>query len=820
MSAFAEIILPLPLANTYTYLIPEEIRNTICKGMRVIVPVQRKFYTGIVFSLHDNRPSYSLKNIAYLLEDKPLLNETQLKFWKWIADYYQCSLGEVYKAAIPAGLKLESETLVKLNDKILEEYIKTDNNLTKREQEITEYLKGRGILTIKEIEKPIGIKNVLPSIKQLLDKQIIEVTEKVERNYKPKTITYIRLNTKYSENISTILAALHNSKKQAALLTTFVDKLKRSNKTCDTFVIEKKDLLEQSNINAAILNTLVEKEIFIKEELEVQKEDKCDFSGISNNLNTYQKEAIGEIKKAWQKTDTVLLHGVTSSGKTEIYIHLIQDVVKKGKQVLFLLPEIALTTQITNRLRKVFGDKLGVYHSKFSDAERIDLWHNLLNKEKYDVIVGVRSSIFLPLNNLGLIIIDEEHESSYKQYDPAPRYHARDAALMFSHFYGIKTLLGTATPSFESYYNVINKRYGLVEIKKRHKDIPLPNIEIVDIKDLRRKKMMKGLFSPLLIEKIKETLDNKEQVILFQNRRGYAPFLECNKCGYIPKCNNCDVSLTKHKKTNVLSCHYCGYTISVPQKCPNCKEGELVDHGFGTERIEEEVVNLFPMAKVQRMDLDTTRSKNGYETIIREFEDKKIDILIGTQMISKGLDFEHVNIVGILNVDNILNFPDFRAYEKAFQLIIQVSGRAGRSGRQGNVILQTSDPENPIIKQAIENNFQQMFQEQMEERRLFKYPPYYKLIYISLKHPREEIVEEASKRMAVLLVKSFGNRILGPENPPISRIQRYFIKRIILKIENNASQSKAKEIVTTIKRQIISMPTFGSIHISIDVDPM
>jgi primosomal protein N'' len=538
-----------------------------------------------------------------------------------------------------------------------------------------------------------------------------------------------------------------------------------------------------------------------------------------NPLNEYQLHAYQEILISFKKKNVCLLHGVTSSGKTEVYIHLIEKTIKAGKQVLYLLPEIALTTQITERLKRVFGNKLGIYHSKFSDAERVEIWRKQLGNEGYDIILGVRSSIFLPFHNLGLVIVDEEHENTYKQYDPAPRYHARNAAIVLASLYGAKTLLGTATPSVETYYNATTGKYGLVELNERYQDIQLPEILPVDIKELARKKRMNGQFSPILLEHVRKTLENKEQIILFQNRRGFAPMIECKTCGWVPKCKNCDVSLTYHKGINQLTCHYCGYTYQVPRSCPACESVELVNRGFGTEKVEDDIKALFPEARVARMDLDTTRTRTAYEKIIANFEQGKTDILIGTQMVSKGLDFDNVSVVGILNADTMLNYPDFRSYERAFQLMAQVSGRAGRKNKQGLVILQTKSIDHPIIHQVIANNYQQMYADQLAERQMFRYPPYYRLVYVYLKNRNADLLDIMARTMAERLTSIFGSRVLGPDNPPVARIQSLFIKKIIVKIESNASMEKARRLLLQVQKEMIEDERFKSLIVYYDVDP-
>ena len=585
--------------------------------------------------------------------------------------------------------------------------------------------------------------------------------------------------------------------------------------------VSKKELLQRAGVSPSILNGLVEKKIFEIYYHEIGRLNGCGDETFSlNPLNEHQQRAYGEITEVFLEKSVCLLHGVTSSGKTEVYIHLIDEVIRQGKQVLYLLPEIALTTQITERLRRVFGTRLGIYHSKFPDAERVEIWQKQLGDKGYDIILGVRSSVFLPFRNLGLVIVDEEHENTYKQQDPAPRYHARNAAIVLAAMYGAKVLLGTATPSVETWYNATNGKYGLVELKERYQEIRLPEILPVDIKELHRKKRMIGQFSPLLIQYIREALDQKEQVILFQNRRGFAPMIECRTCGWVPKCKNCDVSLTYHKGINQLTCHYCGYTYQLPRSCPACDGVELVNRGFGTEKIEDDIKIAFPEASVARMDLDTTRTRSAYEKIIADFEQGKTDILIGTQMVSKGLDFDHVSVVGILNADTMLNYPDFRSYERAFQLMAQVAGRAGRKNKQGRVILQTKSIDHPIIAQVMANDYEQMVAGQLAERQMFHYPPYYRLVYVYLKNRNEILLEQMADVMAGKLRTVFGARVLGPDKPPVGRIQTLFIKKIIVKIEYNASMGRARELLLQVQREMIEDERFKSLIVYYDVDPM
>lgn len=585
--------------------------------------------------------------------------------------------------------------------------------------------------------------------------------------------------------------------------------------------VSKKELLQRASASPAIFNGLVEKQIFEVYYQEIGRLNRLVGKTVELNvLNEHQQRAYHEIMQSFQEKNVCLLHGVTSSGKTEVYIHLIEETLRQGRQVLYLLPEIALTTQITERLKRVFGSRLGIYHSKFPDAERVEIWQKQLTEEGYDIILGVRSSVFLPFRNLGLVIVDEEHENTYKQQDPAPRYHARNAAIVLASMYGAKTLLGTATPSVETWQNATTGKFGWVELKERYKEIQLPEIIPVDIKELHRKKRMTGQFSPLLLQYVREALDNKQQVILFQNRRGFAPMIECRTCGWVPKCKNCDVSLTYHKDINQLTCHYCGYTYQLPRSCPACEGVELMHRGFGTEKIEDDVKLIFPEASVARMDLDTTRTRSAYEKIIADFEQGKTDILIGTQMVSKGLDFDHVSVVGILNADTMLNYPDFRSYERAFQLMAQVAGRAGRKNKRGRVVLQTKSIDHPIIRQVMTNDYEDMVAGQLAERQMFHYPPYYRMVYVYLKNRNETLLDVMAHTMAEKLRALFGNRILGPDKPPVARIQTLFIRKIVVKIEQNASMSRARELLLRVQREMIEDERFKSLIVYYDVDPM
>ncbi|MFA6582530.1 MAG: primosomal protein N', partial [Paludibacter sp.] len=734
------------------------------------------------------------------------------------SSYYQAFLGDVYQAAVPAGLKLESETQVRINPDYEAETV-----LSEKEEKVLMALSDGKAISVNELNKITEMRDSLPTLKQLLEKGAVEISEELAEKFRAKTDSFVRLTdeTIKEENLRKLFDDLSRAKKQLDVLMMYID-LSKCLTPAKKREVSKKELLERTGASPAVLNGLVERGAM---EIYVREIGRLDVSEIQTSeqytLNDSQGEAYTEIEKQFLEKQVVLLHGVTSSGKTELYIQLINKVLAEGKQVLYLVPEIALTTQLTSRLKRVFGKKLGVYHSKFSDAERVEIWNNVLNDKTYDVIIGVRSSIFLPFRQLGLIIVDEEHESSYKQYDPAPRYHARNAAIVLASMHGAKTLLGTATPAVETYYNALTGKFGLVELNQRHEEMEMPEILVVDSKEAYRKKEMESHFTPLLLEKIGKALQNSEQVILFQNRRGYAPYIECKACAYVPHCKNCDVSLTVHKVFNTLTCHYCGYTEPIPSICPACgTAGSLITKGFGTEKIEDEIKLIFPEARVSRMDLDTTRSKKSYEKIISDFEQQKVDILIGTQMVSKGLDFERVSLVGILNADNMLNFPDFRAHERAYQLMAQVSGRAGRKNKRGTVILQTSSPEHPVIGQVIRNDYKAMYDTQCDERKLFKYPPYFRMIQIVLRHRDPKVLNLAANRMASDLRAVFAARVLGPNVPAVSRIQNLYIKHILLKFEVEASPERAKEILRQITNQLIAEPQFKSLWVNLDVDPM
>ncbi len=738
MPKYADVIVPLPLRGAFTYAVPEECQPTLQTGQRVVVPFgSKKFYTAIVVRLHDDTPPYPTKPLAEVLDDAPIVLPSQLKLWEWTSDYYLCSMGDVYKAALPSGLKLESESVV-----MLSEEWDAETPLTPNEEKVCAALlpKKRGKATgqtPESLQKLTGLKNVLPIVKSLLEKNAVKMREEIRRS----------------------------SGTRAAKAAPDILPLKEAER-----------------------------------------------------LTEAQQQAMESIIGQWQTHNVCLLHGVTSSGKTEIYIHLMQRAIEEGKQVLFMLPEIVLTAQLTERLRRVFGSRLGVYHSRYTDKARVELYRKMLSDAPYDIVVGVRSSIFLPFKHLGLLIIDEEHETSFKQQDPAPRYHARNAALVLAQQAGAKALLGSATPSLESYHNALSGKYGLVCLKTRYAGLSLPDIEVVDVQELRRKKLMHGVFSPPLLAHIQRALDAHQQVILFQNRRGYAPVLECKECGWTPRCQKCDVSLTVHRGFRQMVCHYCGSTYDIPTTCPCCNGRELSSRGYGTERIEEQLAALLPEARIARMDLDTTRSRQNYEQILHDFEAGRTDILIGTQMVTKGLDFDRVSLVGILSADTMLSQPDFRSYERAFQLMEQVAGRAGRKGATGHVILQTRDAEGAIIRQVVNHDYESMYREQAEERELFRYPPFCRVIFVYLKHREESVVERLSADFAGLLRQVFGERILGPDTPPVSRVQLMHIRKIILKMELSAPMAAVRERLLALQTQILAMPGYHSAQIYYDVD--
>lgn len=830
---YADLILPLRVKGEFTYSIPEELSHDVSPGMRAIVQFgQKRIYTAIIVKVHNNPPSdYIPKEIQALPDARAFILPSQLEFWDWMSSYYMCFKGEIFKAALPSGLRPESETRVKLSQKDLRTPLEEDfgkdsklnqESLDKREQAILNYLEGKPSASVKELNSVVHLKNSLPFISNLLSKKLIHIEEKLRVQYKPRLEAYINITEKLQdpEMLNAILDKLKKAPKQNQALEGLIYLANEDDGIASELRMSK--LIADRQINKPALEALVKKGILKKTYKEISRlQVHSTQLHPLKKLSNIQLEKFEEIKKKFKTNNSILFHGVTSSGKTEIYAHLILEEIKKGKQVLYLLPEIGLTTQIISRLKKYFGGKIAVYHSRYNDSERAETWKNLSGKSTDDncqIILGVRSSIFLPFQNLGLVIIDEEHESSYKQHDPAPRYHARDAALYLAHLHQAKTLLGTATPSLESYYNVEIGKYALVELNDRHGKVKLPLSELANTRDAYRKKRMVSHFTPELYTSMSEALSQNKQIILFQNRRGWSPYIQCNECGWIPSCKHCDVNLTFHKYSNDLNCHYCGYSISSPNSCPECDSTNIRTRGFGTEKIEEETRLVFPEAKVVRMDYDTTRTKRAYHKIISDFEMRRNDILIGTQMISKGLDFENVKLIGVLNADNLLFFPDFRAYERSYQLLTQVSGRAGRKSEQGKVIIQTSDPEHEVLQWVIKGDFSEMYKNQMLERKTFKYPPYYKLIKITLKHKDLNILNKGAIFLGNKLKHVFGTRVLGPEFPLISKIHKWHLKSILIKIERDRSYVKAKIILQTEINKLED--EFRQMQVVVDVDPL
>ncbi len=815
MHYFIDVILPIPLEKLFTYSITKAESDFLKAGMRVSVPFGKsKIYTGLVGAIHNTAPQvYEAKAIHQILDEHPIVTEKQLELWQWISKYYACSVGEIMRAALPNAFILESETLISKNN------LKEINDVELKDDEFLVYeaLSYQSSLKIQEISNILDKKNVLPVIKRLIEKEAITLQEEIYEKYKPKYVRYVKLNANYTSEaaLQQLLDDLSRAVKQRQVIMTLFSISAKTKKP-----IKVSDLVAESKTSSAIIKALIDKDIL--EEYHIQT-DRVQYSGEENEnskaLNEYQTEALQQIQDTFTTQNVTLLHGVTSSGKTEVYVKLIEAVLEQGKQVLYLLPEIALTTQLVNRLQNYFGEQVAVFHSKYSVHERVEVWNNVLNNSaKAKIVLGARSSIFLPFHKLGLIIVDEEHEQSFKQFDPAPRYHARDTAIVLAHLHGAKTLLGSATPSLESYYNAKENKYGLVEITRRYNNVQLPDIELVDIKDKHKRKLMKGHFSDRMLEEIAETLEEGHQVILFQNRRGYSPIVECNTCGHSPQCPNCDVSLTYHQYRNQLRCHYCGHTHAMLKKCMACGTANLDTKGFGTEQIEAEVKQLFPKHKVGRMDLDTTRGKYGYEKIITALEQQEIDILVGTQMLTKGLDFRNVKLVGIMNADNMLNFPDFRAHERSFQLMLQVSGRAGRTDKRGKVLIQTYNPYHKILQQVSTNNYKEMYSEQLQERYNFKYPPFYRLIKITIKHKDYDRVNMASEWFAKSLRQVFKSNILGPEFPPVSRIRNQYHKNILIKIAPKQSLGKTKAAIAKINTSFSLVKDFRPVRVIINVD--
>ena len=811
---FVEVILPLAISKTYTYRVPFEMNMLVQVGKRVVVQFGKsKIYTAIIFKISEIPPSlYEAKYIIDVLDEEPIVNHFQLALWKWISEYYLCFLGEVMQAALPAALKLASETRITLNhsadfDKAL---------LSDKEFLILDALELHSELRVSDVSKLLGQKTVFPLLRSLFEKNIIVISEEITEKFKPRKKSFILLNPIYkdSANRKILFDVLERAPKQLELLLAYF-KLEKYQAE-----ISKADLIETSGSSAAVLKTLLDKEIFAQEDKIVSRLSVEEIETfLKFELNVAQENALKQVQSEFLEKDVVLLHGETSSGKTQIYIRLIEQMLLQKKQTLYLLPEIALTTQVIERLREYFGNKVGIYHSKFNDSERAEVWQKVL-KGEYKMILGARSSIFLPFQNLGLIIVDEEHESSYKQYDPAPRYHARDTAIYLAHLYEAKIVLGSATPSLESFYNSKIKKYGFVTLRGRFGGVKSPQIEVVSIAEETKRKSMQSHFTSVLMKEITQALARKEQVILFQNRRGYTPVLLCTTCGYTPKCINCDVSLTFHKSSAKLHCHYCGYKQEVLNACPACGSVKIEQKGFGTEKIEDELQLLFENARIARMDLDSTRSRNSFQVLLNDFEEGRIDILVGTQMVAKGLDFGNVTTIGIISADSMLNYPDFRAFEKSFQMLSQVSGRAGRRAKQGKVIIQAYDTSHRVISQVVRNDYEEMFDTEILERRNFHYPPLYRLIQLDVKHKDLSKLVAIAASLARILRSQFADRILGPEAPLIGRIRNYYIQTILIKIEKEGvSVQKIKDALSEILTTFDADPANKGVYIQTDVDP-
>jgi primosomal protein N' (replication factor Y) len=817
---FIDVILPVSVPNMYTYRVPFELNDFIRVGQRVIIPFGKsKLVTAIVRVIHESIPSYTTKYLDFILDEHPIVTENQLKFWEWMAEYYLANIGDVMAAALPGSFKLASETKVLLNEHMPEDTRKLDDT----EILIIDALELRGVLDLSEIGQIIDKKTVYPIIKRLIDKGFVVVEEEIKEVFKPKLEKYIVLHPSIQteEQIESVFSSLSRSVKQQDVLMLF---LQMSNHFQVTESVKKTDLLEKANCSPGVLASLIEKGVLIEESVEVGRLKSGDYElQNTKKLADFQAKVLEEIEENFTKKDVCLLHGVTGSGKTEVYVELIKKVIANGEKVLYLLPEIALTTQIINRLRKYFGAKIGIYHSRFSPNERVEIWNDVLNAKfnKYDIILGARSAVFLPFKSLGLIIVDEEHETSFKQHDPSPRYNARDAAYVLAKSFGAKLLLGSATPAIETRYSAEQGSIGYVEAKERFGGIQMPEIQCADLKEATKQKKMFGIFSEFLVLEIKQALINGEQVILFQNRRGYAPRWVCQQCNWHPECTRCDVSLTYHKFGHLLTCHYCGYNQKPPVSCPACGSNELKMVGIGTERIEEEIaLHLGEKIKVQRMDLDTTRSKYAYQHIIDDFEQRKIDILVGTQMVTKGLDFDNVSLVGVLNADDLLFYPDFRAFERAFQLLMQVSGRAGRKHKRGKVVLQTYEPNHWIIQKVMHNDYEGMYKQELYERKNYLYPPFYRIIRITIKHKEQSYTDQAADVLAKALTLKLGNRILGPEYPSVKRVNNMYQKIITVKFEREASPKKIKEFIKTTLNELMQQVVFKLSRVKIDVDPL
>ena len=818
---FVDVLLPVPIHNTFTYRVPFELNGFLKTGVRVVVPFGKgKLQTGLIVRVHQEVPSgYQSKYVESILDDRPIITGKQYKLWNWVAEYYMAPLGDVMNAALPSNFKLGSETKVILHP----EHEVNQEQLTDREFQVFEALEIQEELHLKDISDILGVKNVQPVIKSMIDKRVLITKEELRHKYTPKTQLFVELadayrNEKALEQLLNEYSADQRKKKQTDALLTLLHLQGGKRK----HAVSRK-AMEEQGASISSMNTLEKHGILrlVRKQISRLGAEEEDVTPLKD-LSADQSAALASIRTDYESKNVVLLHGVTGSGKTEVYVELIKEQIEQGKQVLYLLPEIALTTQLIERLSKYFGDKVGVYHSRFNQNERVEIWNELLNGngKRFQIILGARSAVFLPFKNLGLIIVDEEHESSFKQYDPSPRYNGRDTAIVLRAFHDAKVLLGSATPALESFYNAKQGKYGLVTLDKRFGDIQMPEIFTADIRKEKKEKTMQSDFSKFLIDHMKAALEREEQIILFQNRRGYNPIWACEVCGWNPNCKNCDVSLTYHKKSNILKCHYCSYFTPPVGSCPECGSNRLKMVGFGTEKIEDELSIILPGVRVQRLDLDTTRQKNSYEKILSDFQDRKIDILVGTQMVTKGLDFDNVSLVGILDADMMLRRPDFRSFERSYQLMSQVAGRAGRKSKRGTVVIQTYDPDHWVIRYVIEHDYQSMYKHELIERENYFYPPFYKMIHITLKHRQSERVEMSTEELAQQLKQVFGSRVLGPESPIVQRIQNQFLKVIRLKVEREASQKNVKQHLRKIINKFYSNSMNKPVRIIIDVDPM
>ncbi len=822
ITLFAEVLLPVPVPGTFTYRVPYLLNDSIHVGQRVAVQFGKtKILSGLVVGLTEKVPEVEVKYLSDILDSEPIVNPIQLRFWEWVKTYYLCHLGEVMQAALPSALKLSSESKVALSP----DFVLDSMALNDYEYLIVEALQVQPKIAISEVSKIIGFKKVMPIVRTMMEKGILVIEEELNEKYKARYERFVRLTGTYREEarLQELMDRLtKRAYKQLEVLLAYLT----LGGDCDND-IKASELLKKADANSSVLKAMADKGIFEVYEHQVSrlKDFKAQTPTSSIQLTEAQQRAFNEVHDGFESDQPVLLHGVTSSGKTEIYIKLIQEAIDEGKQVLYLLPEIALTAQIINRLKQYFGDKLGVYHSRYGTHERVEVWNQVNDFAKSripqrSIIIGSRSAIFLPYSHLGLIIVDEEHDSSFKQTDPAPRYNARDAAIVLGHIHKAKVLLGSATPSYESYYNALNGRYRLVELTQRYGGVEMPEIILSDMRVERRRKTIQADFGSVLLDAIKETLDDKRQAILFQNRRGFSLRIECDDCHYIPQCINCDVSLIYHKQQNVLRCHYCGYTTSVPNECPSCHSTNIRMHGFGTEKVEEDLKILLPNARVARLDLDTTRSKTDYQNILEAFQDQETDVLVGTQMVTKGLDFDAVKVVGILNADNMLSFPDFRAHERSFQLMAQVAGRAGRKGQQGQVIIQTYDPSHPVLQDVLHNDFKGLYEKQMATRRQFGYPPFYRLVMIRLKHKDYQKLNPAATELSSMLRPIFKQDLLGPEYPIVSRVKNFYIKQMLVKFNREHNAQQVKELIINKIHQFQLLPEYKSVIVQIDVDPI